>query len=283
MTDENGADVSQEQELEQPNDLQEPEGKTGREEEQETGTENEADSPPAGKDEADEKPDPVQSRIDKLTKRFRDAEREAQSVRAENEKLRQQLEAKPEQTEPVKTLSDFDYDESKYRDYLFGQAAEVARREAKKAVSETTRESNAERIRREHEARESEFSSTVKDYQDVVYGTEWAASPVMAEELRISDIGPEMAYHLAKHPEVASEISKLSDREAIRRMTLLESSLKSEKAKAGKKVSGAPPPPPKIQGKEAGLSISTTDPASDKLSDEEWFKAEEKRLAKLRG
>jgi hypothetical protein len=93
-----------------------------------------------------------------------------------------------------------------------------------------------------------------------------------------------MAYYLGKNKDVAAELSRMPERDMVRRMTLLEVELKgAQKAAVPKKVSEAPPPPAKIRGSDAGLRVSTTDPASDKLSDKEWFAAEEKRKAKLRG
>jgi len=92
-----------------------------------------------------------------------------------------------------------------------------------------------------------------------------------------------MAYHLANNPDESRRISKLSDREVVREMQLLETTMRSEMAKASKKVSDAPPPPAKIQGREPGMKTATTDPRSDKMSDKEWFAAEDKRNAKLRG
>ena len=106
----------------------------------------------------------------------------------------------------------------------------------------------------------------------------------MAVEIRESDIGPEMAYYLGKHPEEAATISRLTPREVIREMAVLESSIRTEKGKAtSKKVSDAPSPPAKIKGAAPKFTPKTTEPGSDKMSDADWFKAEEKRLAKLRG
>jgi hypothetical protein len=274
MTEETGADV-----IEEPEATEETEADAEVTEVEEP--ESDAESPPAGEEDTETKPDPVQKRIDKLTRRFRDAERTAAQVKAENEELRKQLEAAPQQTEPLKKLADFEYDEGKYAEYLFSQAREVARTEAQQVAKGFHQETSHERALEDFRTRETAFADTVKDYNKVVYDDDLKISPVMADEIHESDMGPELAYYLGKNPDISLEISKLPARAAVRRITLLETELAAEKGKTGKKVSGAPPPPPKIKGTDPGLKVSTTDPRSDKMSDEEWFKAEEARKAKL--
>ncbi len=92
----------------------------------------------------------------------------------------------------------------------------------------------------------------------------------------MSDIGPEMTYHLAKNTELASEIAILSPRETVRRMTLLEAELKSEKAKTSTSVSKAPPPTPTIPSGDAALAKKIDD--AD-LSDAEFEKMRRKQIA----
>ncbi len=225
-----------------------------------------------------------ETRIKELTDKVRSGKRlsEAQlfELRSENDRLKKELETRPEQQEPAKSLSDFDYDEDKYRSYLDERAATIAEKVATKAVSKVQAQSNDEQVERDFRARESAFESTVSDYEDVVYGEvngvrKWAASPSMADEIRLSEIGPELSYHLAKNPEIASEISNLSPRETVRRMTLLEASVKSEKAKVGKAVSDAPPPPPKIPSGDAALEKGFY----EGMSDAEYAKLRRKEIA----
>jgi len=239
----------------------------------------EADSSPADQEEVEKKPDSsdkFQGRIDKLTRRFRESERETASVRAENERLQKELSERPEITEPAKTLADFDFDEDKYRDYIFTGATQAAEKAAERVARKLQDESRSKRVDHEFERRESEFAATVDDFQVVVYNDDLNISGVMAEEIRVSEIGPEMAYYLGKNPEDASEIAGLSQREAVRRMTQLETRLMNEKAKKPKEVSDAPPPPPQIKSGDAGMSKSIDDPD---LSDAEFAKMRRKQIA----
>jgi len=249
------------------------------------GEESEAESPPA--EETEQKPDPFQERIDKLTKRFRETERDLDAVARERDDLKRRLDEldKPRAEETPKTLADFEYDEAKYQQYVWSEAERRAEVAAERVAQGFTSKMEQQRRVDAYKQREQSFAKTVEDYDLVVGDRYLPISPVMAEEIRGSDIGPEMAYYLGKHPEVASEISRLPPQAAIRKMVTLEGTLLAEKSKAkGNKVSNAPPPPSKtVKGSEPGLRVSTTDPKSDNMSDKEWFKREELRLAKLRG
>jgi hypothetical protein len=97
----------------------------------------------------------------------------------------------------------------------------------------------------------------------------------MAGEIHASDVGPELAYHLGKNPDVAAEISLLPERDAIRRMAFLEVELKAEKAKAKPNtVSGAPPPPPKIPAGDAKIEKNPSD-----MTDAEFSKWRRRQIA----
>lgn len=272
---EQGADAPQENELEQT----EVDAEVNDSEDQES----EAESPPADEENVEEKTNPLQERIDKLTKRFRDEERARLEREEEIKQLREQLASKPKE---AKTLADFEYDEGKYQSYLFEEAERRAVEAAERVAKNYEGKARDSELVSKFEAGEQEFSKTVKDYHDKVYGEvngsrRWVASKVMADEIRSSEMGPEIAYYLASNPDIALDIAKMPERGAVRELALLEVKLKAEK-KVEKKVSEAPPPPTKIKASEPGLRVSTTDPASDKLSDEEWFKREEARKAKLR-
>jgi hypothetical protein len=225
--------------------------------------ESEAESTPA----AEEK-DGFGKRIKELTDKVRTGkqahDREAFELRQENERLQEQLNTRPIATEPLKTLEDFEFDETKHRTYLDERTASIAEKAASNAVGKVQTQIASDQTEQGFRSRETAFESEVSDYVDAVYGEtngqrNWAASATMTDEIRLSEIGPQLAYHLAKNPEIASQIAGLSNRETIRRMTLLESSLKSEKAKKGKSVSDAPPPTPKIPKGDAALSKKITD------------------------
>jgi len=246
--------------------------------------ESEAEPTPAV--EADkEKANPFEKRIKQLTDKVRSGKQASDAQifeqRQEIERLQTELGSRPKVQEPLKTLEDFEFDEAKHRTYLDERTATIAENAASEAVGKVQTQIESGQVEQGFRAREKTFESTVDDYADVVYGEtdgqrNWAASAEMADELRISEIGPEMTYHLAKNPELASELSTLSPRETVRRMTLLEADLKSEKAKTSKTVTDAPDPTPKLPSGDAGLEKKIDDPD---LSDKEFAKMRRKQIA----
>ena len=245
--------------------------------------ESEAESIPAVEPNDNEKSNSFGERIKELTDKVRSGKQASDAqifeLRQENERLQKDLSSRPATQEPLKTLEDFEFDETKHREYLDERTATIAEKAAASAVGKVQTQIESGQVEQGFRARETAFESEVSDYVDVVYGEtngqrNWQASPEMADELRISEIGPEMTYHLAKNPELASEISSLSPRETVRRMTLLESDLKSEKAKVSKSVSEAPDPPPKIPSGDKGLEKDPSD-----MSDSEFSKWRRKQIA----
>jgi hypothetical protein len=277
-----GADASPEPE----DELVEAEAETEESEEVE---ESEAESPTADEEDVDKKTGSAKERIEELVSLWRTTEREAhefkskaQTLEEENKALRQQAE-RQRSLEPLKTLEDFDYDQAAHNAYLaeeFDRRAEAA---ADRALSRVSTKAQEREREAEFKARESEFEKTVKDYREVLYSDSVRISPAMAEVIKTVDIGPQLGYFLGKNPDIAAKIATESPVIAGMRMKEIADELRAEAKKAATKgTTKAPPPPAKIKGAEPGLRVSTTDPASDKLSDEEWFKKEEARVAKLR-
>lgn len=280
-----GADVSPVQDDPWDNRLVEAEAEDEVEVSEESEQENEAGSPPADEENVEEKTpqkdsDPVQERIDKLTRNWRETQRALAEREEELTKLQSQLSSIPEGED--KTLADFDYDEAKYRAYTLDQARKTAEKAATDAISKYQQEQQQKSIRQEYQRREQEFSKSVKDYTETVYSADLRISAPMAEAIRVLDDGPEIAYWLGKHPDIAADIADMPAVMVGAKLAGISSEIKASKSNPG--GSKAPPPPPKkISGKEAGQSVSPDDPASDELSDDAWFKAEAKRQAKLRG
>lgn len=260
----------------------------------------EAESPPAVEDndeektEEDDKPKAKKSRderIDELTKLRRRAERAAEAAEARERELQQKFDElqKAVPPEPKKTLADFNFDETAFQEYIredaIADARKVAREEAEKVNREFISGREAEETQSDYEKREAEFAKTVDDFRDKTYTEETRISESMAQVIREVDVGPELFYYFGNNRDEAEYIAGLSPATAGMEMAAIVTKLRGAKAEAQKKeVSKAPPPPAKIAGVDASLKkVSTDDPRSDKLSDDEWFKREELRLAKLRG
>jgi hypothetical protein len=102
----------------------------------------------------------------------------------------------------------------------------------------------------------------------------------MAETIRGSDIGPDLAYYLGSNPQEAHRISQLPAYLQAKEIGKLE--LKLESNPPAKRTSSAPAPiNPITPTGGGGGRYDTTDPRSVKtMSTSEWIEAENQRMMK---
>ena len=94
----------------------------------------------------------------------------------------------------------------------------------------------------------------------------------MAEVIADSDIGPQLAYHLAENKDAAARIAAMSPVQAARELGKIEARLTAAKD-APKPVSKAPPPPPTLKAPEGEV-----DPDPEKMPIDQWLKWRNKQL-----
>ena len=203
----------------------------------------------------------------KLAKEQRKWEREQQAKQAET----QARQAMPKDLPPV---DQFESPEA-YAEALAVKKAEelIAQRELQKQRAQVE-DSYAER---EEQARDK-----YDDFEQVAYNPQLRVTDVMAETIKASDIGPDLAYWLGSNPKEADRISRLSPLLQAREIGKIEAKLGSEPPQ--KKTSSAPAPisPVSARTTTSGV-IDTTDPRSTKtMSTSEWIEADRRRqIAKL--
>jgi hypothetical protein len=236
-----------------------------------------AESAPAVTD-ADESPskvlDPVQKRIDELTRRRYEAERRADQIAADRDEWRDRA-MRVEKPAPVeepaaadddKTLADFGYDEAKYKAHLRA----IARAEAVKAAEGVLSQKQTQEARTQivvaHRSREATFSKNVPDYFEIAHHAPITNS--MAEIVMESENSAALAYYLGKNPEVAVRISQLPERQQARELGRIEASKLSDVPKPPQ-VSGAPPPAPKIAASDSRVEKDPKDMTDAEFS--KWF------------
>ena len=192
-----------------------------------------------GEEKLHEKPKrSARERINELTKRAHEAEREVQRLREASERKPAESTEKPipdrfgSYDEYVEALADWKADQRvaesfKRRDAERSQAAEARAAEAKaQAWAE----------------RQSEFREATPDYDAVVGKSSVQVAPHVVDALLDSDSGPELAYHLAKRPETVKRINALSPLSAARELGRIEATLSSPAAPQIKPASKAPAP-----------------------------------------
>ena len=223
--------------------------------------------------EAQEKPKGgFQRRISELTRNWREAERR-------NEQLLEllQKQAKPEPVEPQQepTLEQHNYDEAAYRKAMVEFVRAEARREAQQTLQREREAAQARERQESFKTREAKFAESLEDYHDVVYDPSTPISQAMAEVIAASEMGPALAYHLGKNPQIARSIYTMPPTLAAREMGRIEAKLAEPKPKPV--VTKAPPPPPKIEATEPEVE---KDPL--KMSDAEFAKWRKRQIAQRR-
>ena len=220
--------------------------------------------------------DPKQRKVHELAFENRQLKRELDA-------LKTQADADPQQeAEPLKTLKDFNYDEQAFNEYLVD---ETSTRTAAK-LSRGNAQTDAQRQQDEFAAREEAFEVDSPGFSERLHADDLAITPEMAQFITDpeSDVGLHVGDFLSKNKDEATRIASLSPTAQAREMTKLESRIGREvaKVKAAKtKASDAPRPSPGIDGQDAGLRRSPSDPATaDEMSDPEWLAARQKQLSK---
>ena len=198
--------------------------------------------------------DKTQDRIDELTKKWRDSEREVGRLMAQASEK-----PLPEPTIDLgaKTIEDFDYDVAAHQKYV----TEKAKSEALRIVSETQQHETQNARNSQFAARESEFAEKNDDYFNVTRNPAIVLTGEMVEVAQQSENGPALLLHLGKHQTLAMRLAGVSKLALAREMGILEATL-GQPAKDSK-VSEAPDPVPKIKAVEntvkKGINEQTTD------------------------
>jgi len=227
--------------------------------------ESEVDPSPTDEEDVEEKTGSVQERIDKVTKSWRETERDNAALEQENAVLRSQLDDRPDpDRELIKTREDFETTEE-YQQYLDSEIDVRAEKAAQKLVDQNQSSADAESRKDEFAVREKAFAGTVDDYGDVVYDKHLRINESMKEVIQSDEHGPELGYYLGKNPDIAKDIFEMSPVKAGQALGDILTGIKAEKAKAStKKVTEAPPPPPKIPSGDEGLDKGFHEGMSDK-------------------
>jgi len=174
--------------------------------------------------------DPVQERIDKITKKFRAAERETEFERNKNAKLEEEL-AKLKSTvvaEDKPKREDFE-DVEEYAQALTAWTVkkELATAEAKK-VKSTEVDKDKEVFQQVAEKMDAAFESGKDKYDDfveVVTAKDLAVPTAMINIILETEVADEVMYYLGKNPDEALDIAGLSTAAATRRIMKIEAKL----------------------------------------------------------
>lgn len=206
--------------------------------------------------------------LSKNQRRIANANRRAAEAAAEARLLRERVAALEAERAPKPAEAPRREDFADDVAYIEARADHAARKAAAEAREADRKESEGQqRQTRQQEAdakvaeswtkREAVFQAQAKDYQDVV-------EPFVEEDLRHfsdgtkrliveSEVGPQLLYHLATHPEDAERIADLSPVRQIAELGKLEDRMQ----RPAKAVSKAPAPiNPVSAGRSGGKDVS---------------------------
>jgi hypothetical protein len=138
---------------------------------------------------------------------------------------------------------------------------------------------HAEVLSAYHE-REEVATEKYADFKQVAYGDHVRITQVMADTIRSSEVGPDVAYYLGSNPSEASKIADLPPFLQAKEIGRLEAKLLSNPPM--KKTTSAPPPIAPVTARGGNTAAyDTTDPRSVKtMTTSEWIEAERKRQIK---
>jgi hypothetical protein len=202
------------------------EGEEGSDGEGEDGKE------PAGKKEGEGETPPkknrAQERIDELTATSRNHERESEKWRNEALKLGYTPDGEapslPEEPDPEK----YPYGEHD-PEYLKDRGKYDAKVEMVQEQTQARFKAEAASLDAKWTKNQAGALDRYPDFDEVVAKTQWACPAVIAIGIKDSDVGPDIAYALAKDPAEADRIAKLSPLEQAREFGRKESEFTSSK------------------------------------------------------
>jgi len=218
----------------------------------------------------------AKERIAEVTRARRQAERDAEDQRQQNQELLKRLEAleqgkpaprkaqetkKPDSAkieEGAPDPKDYDFGEvdSKYIadlvDWKAEQRLNAFRDEQRQEKEQLTKQQESERLKEKLDAHIAKGTEKYADYEKVVLEGaakgDWDLSPELARLILQSDIGYEIAYHLASHPDEAERVYKQTPLEQAVYFGAVEARLSPNGAPKTASVTKAPEPVQQARG-----------------------------------
>jgi hypothetical protein len=159
-------------------------------------------------------------------------------------------------------------------------AQALAERKAHELLQQRHIQEQQMQIQEAYHDREEEARAKYDDFEQVAYNPNIPITTVMAETIKASDVGPDVAYYLGSNPKEADRISRLTPYLQAKELGKIEVKLADNPPT--KKTSSAPAPiAPVTARSSSGRTIDTTDPRSVKeMSTSEWIEAERQRQRK---
>lgn len=220
----------------------------------------------------------VQERIDELTAKQRQAERDLEAERRETARLREELEQRGKKPDDQQKKERSPDERPNPDDYEFGEAdgkyiedLAVWRADQRINEREQQRAFQAQIDEVEKNWTNAVGSDDVKakyaDFDEkVTKGADrgdWDLSPIGVAIVKSSPVGPDVAYHLASNAAESKRIAQLSPVEQALEIGRLEGRFMNSGGKQPAKVASDAPPPPENRSRGAGGKFQTAPDTED--------------------
>lgn len=233
---------------------------------------------------------PVQPRIDELTRKAREAERERDYWRTQAETSRAPKQEPVAPTKPkVEDFDDYGAFVEALTDWKSDEKAAKVREDIR---AERTAERGSEQAKSVFEKSATEARKTLTDFDEVMAGAKSVRiSDGVAAALRESDRQAELCYQLVKDPSIADRLSNLSPAKAAMELARMEAALEPVSAEPDPEERPDVPAKPVVQTpvrkttsapapiKPLGKGASTTVPL-EKLGMDDYVKRRAEQGAK---
>ena len=156
-------------------------------------------------------------------------------------------------------------------------AEALAIRKAEELVQQRELQRQRAALEEAYVEREEEARTKYDDFEQVAYNPQLRITEIMAETIKASEVGPDLAYWLGNNPKEADRISRLSPLLQAREIGRIEARLSD--SPPVKPTTSAPAPITPVTARTSGNpAYDTTDPRSIKtMSTSEWIEAERAR------
>jgi hypothetical protein len=195
--------------------------------------------------EVTEKPKQVpwfQKRIDEVTRQKYEEQRRADYLQGQIDALTRGAPAQPEGPPKEDQFESYeDYEQARI-DFAVEQRLKQARVEEQRTT-----------VLRTYEERAAKLRETAPDFDSVVNDPTLKITPLMAEVIRESDCGPQVAYHLGTNRSEAERIASLPPHRQAAELGRLEARLTIQPKPAPTLKPIPPAPPQTVTGVSAGL------------------------------
>lgn len=217
---------------------------------------------------------------EKLSK-ARDEAKQEREKREAAEKKAAELEAKlnpPPKEEEGKPKPEQFTDAFEYAEALTDWKVEQREKARDQEIAKKSIEQQRNSVVKTFVEKQNAFKETTPDYQEVLAAADEAGvkvSDAVRDAIIESDFGPQVMYHLAKNPDEAERIAKLSVLGALKAIGKLETKFEKADTKAEVKaeVSKAPEPINPIKGGTSTQTVKVDASGEFKGTYAEWKEA----------